>query len=335
MIHPLFCDAIMPNKYAEKKAWKIQKQKYKLNNWSEYSDALRRRGEIDVWLSEEAISLWYEKDRVYDGTGAPKRFSDFAIITCHEIRQVYRLPLRQTEGFINSLFRIMNIPLVCADFSCLSKRLSRLGIKAPKYKKTGPPEDGVHAIAIDSTGLKRFGRGEWHQEKYELSNKASWRKLPIGVNQNHYFEACVLTDRFSHDGQQVGPLLEQINDVIDHFSGDGAYDETPVYDAVINHSPAVDVVVPPRSNAVLNDKAAAMRNRNIQEIKDHGRMGWQKRRQYGRRNLSELGVQRYQRILGGSMHARAFVNQKQEAMIGCGVINKMTSLGMPASYRSA
>ncbi len=54
----------MPNKYANKKEWKVPKQKYKLSNWSEYSDALRRRGEIDVWLSEEAISLWYEKDRV-------------------------------------------------------------------------------------------------------------------------------------------------------------------------------------------------------------------------------------------------------------------------------
>ena len=219
----------MPNKYAEKKEWNVPKQRYKLSNWSEYSDALRRRGELDAWLSEEAISLWYEKERVYDGTGAPKRFSDFAIITCHEIRQVYRLPLRQTEGFINSLFRIMNIPLVCPDFSCLSKRFLKLGIKVPKYKKTGSPVDGVHAIAIDSTGLKQFGLGEWHQEKYELSNKASWRKLHVAVNQNHYFEACVLTDRFSHDDQQVAPLLEQIIDTIDHFSADGAYDETPVY----------------------------------------------------------------------------------------------------------
>ena len=118
-------------------------------------------------------------------------------------------------------------------------------------------------------------------------------------------------------------MLEQINDTIDHFSGDGADDETPVYDAVVNHSPSVDVVIPPKSNAVLNDKAA------------RGRMGWKKRRQHGRRNLSELGVQRYQRILGNAMHARGIVNQKQEAMFGCGVINKMTSLGMPASHRSA
>ena len=45
------------------------------------------------------------------------------------------------------------------------------------------------------------------------------------------------------------PLLEQIIDKIDHFSADGAYDETAVYDAVTTHSPVVDVVVPPRSNA--------------------------------------------------------------------------------------
>ena len=92
---------------------------------------------------------------------------------------------------------------------------------------------------------------------------------------------------------------------------------------------------PPRSNAVLNDKAAAQRNRNIQEIKKHGRMLWQKIRRYGRRNLSDLGMQRYQRILGYAMHARSIERQKQEAMIGCGVINKMTSLGMPVSYRAA
>lgn len=158
--------------------------------------------------------------------------------------------------------------------------------------------------------------------------------MHVGVNQNHYFEACVLTDRFSHDDQQVEPLLAQIDEPIDHFSADGAYDETPVYNAVTNHSPTVNVVIPPQSNAVLNDKAAAMRNRNIQEIAKNGRMSWQKNRQYGRRNLSELGVQRYQKILGDSMHARDIMRQKQEAMIGCGVINKMTSLGMPASYRS-
>lgn len=46
-----------------------------------------------LWLSEDAISQWYEPERVYIGTGAPKRYSDFAIRTCHEVRLVYRLPV--------------------------------------------------------------------------------------------------------------------------------------------------------------------------------------------------------------------------------------------------
>tara|TARA_R110002167_G_scaffold248615_1_gene454689 strand:- start:343 stop:525 length:183 start_codon:yes stop_codon:yes gene_type:complete len=54
---------------------------------------------------------------------------------------------------------------------------------------------------------------------------------------------------------------------------------------------------------------------------------------YGQRNYSELGVQRYKKIVGKSMHSRDFSRQEQEAMIGCGVINKMTILGMPQSYR--
>jgi hypothetical protein len=144
-----------------------------------------------------------------------------------------------------------------------------------------------------------------------------------------------LTDRFSHDDQQAEGLLEQITDSIDHFSADGAYDETPVYNAVTAHSPGADVVIPPRANAVDNDKAAPMRNRNIIEIETIGRMQWQKTRQYGRRNYSELGVQRYQRTFGEAMHARDFFRQQQEAMLACGVLNKMTSLGMPKSRRSA
>jgi hypothetical protein len=325
----------MPNKYPKKKGWNVPKQKYKLSNWSDYNAALRSRGDITVWLSEDAIAQWYAACRVYDGTGTPIWYTDFAIITCHEIRQVYHLPLRQTQGFINSLFKLLNVPLLCPDYTVLSRRLRALNIKVPRYRNTDKPEDGVHAIAIDSTGLKRFGRGEWHQEKYELSSKASWRKFHAAVNQHHYFEACTVTDRFCHDDSQVEPLLEQIKEPIDQFTGDGAYDESPVYEAVLKHSPSADVVIPPRANAVLNEKAAAFRNRNIREISEYGRMTWQKDRQYGRRNYSELAFYRYQRVLGCSLHARDIKRQEQEVMLGCGVLNKMTSLGMPASYRSA
>ena len=325
----------MPNKYPNKKGWKVPKQTFKVSNWPEYNQSLRQRGDITVWLSEDAISQWYETDRVYDGTGAPRLYTDFAITICHEIRLVYKLPLRQCQGFIKSLFKMMNIPISWPDYSVLSKRLGVLNIKTPRYKKSDKPNNTIHAIAIDSTGLKRFGRGERHQEKYELSSKASWRKLHLAINQDHYIEACTLTDRFSHDDSQVNSLLNQIDTPIDHFSADGAYDETPIYDAVIEHSPNADVVIPPRANAIESEQLAPLRNRNIIEIKTHGRMNWQKDRAYGRRNYSELRVQRYQRTFGEAMHSRDFHRQRQEAMIASGALNKMTSMGMPKSYRFA
>lgn len=48
-------------------------------------------------------------DRQYDGTGTPLLFSDIAIMTVHEIRQVFQLPLRQCEGFVNALFKITSV----------------------------------------------------------------------------------------------------------------------------------------------------------------------------------------------------------------------------------
>ncbi len=116
----------MPNKFLNRKGIEIKKQKYKVTNWSAYNEALKRRGDIEIWLSQVVIDGWFNEDRIYDGTGTPDFYTDLAIITCHEIRKVFRLPLRQCEGFINSLFQIKKLPIRCPSFSDLSKRLAKL-----------------------------------------------------------------------------------------------------------------------------------------------------------------------------------------------------------------
>jgi len=325
----------MPNKFLNRKGISIKKQKYRITNWPEYNEALKRRGDIEVWLSQDVIDNWYHKDQNYDGTGAPEFYTDLAIITCHEIRKVFRLPLRQCEGFINSLFRIKGLSIKCPSFSEISKRLAKLKIKNPRYRKTDRLDDDLAAIAIDSTGLKQFGKDEWHQERHNISGKRGWKKLHIAVDDRHYIQGCELTDRFTHDDQMVESLVDQINISVGHCSADGAYDENPVYQTLTEKFPNADVVIPPRKDAVYHNNNHHQRNRNIIEIAFGygGRMGWQRRRNYGRRNYSELAIQRYKRILGNQLQSREFRNQKQEAMIGCGVLNKMTSLGMPVSYR--
>ena len=78
---------------------------------------------------------------------------------------VYRLPLRQTQGLIRSISKLMLLEISVPDFSTLSRRGRGLSLPArPKIKITDP----VH-LAIDSTGLKVFDEGEWLQSKYNTN----------------------------------------------------------------------------------------------------------------------------------------------------------------------
>ncbi|WP_366931696.1 transposase [Moritella sp.] len=68
----------------------------------------------------------------------------------------------------------------------------------------------IIAIAIDSTGLKRFCRDEWHQEKHKMSAKRSWRKAHLAVKGNHIIESAVLTHKDVMDDQVVDAICAQI-----------------------------------------------------------------------------------------------------------------------------
>ena len=45
----------MPNKHNDKYRHKFKKATYKVKNWAEYNDALRNRGDITIWFTDEAI----------------------------------------------------------------------------------------------------------------------------------------------------------------------------------------------------------------------------------------------------------------------------------------
>ncbi|MFT5950945.1 MAG: hypothetical protein ACI9BN_001201, partial [Francisella sp.] len=72
----------MPYKYPKSKDWHVPKQKYKITNWSEYNKALKNRGSIDFWLTDNAIEQWYEVDQDNIGCRSPQKYTDFAIIIC-------------------------------------------------------------------------------------------------------------------------------------------------------------------------------------------------------------------------------------------------------------
>ena len=163
----------MPFKTNAARRHHIPKQKHKVTNWSAYDASLRQRGSLTVWFTDEAIAAWQAAPRTTRG-GQPW-YSPLAILTALTLRAVFRLALRQTEGLIGSVIRLLGLSLVVPDHSTLSRRAETLDMPQPQ-SSTGSGAEPLHLL-VDSTGLKLCGSGEWLLEKHGTQTRRSWRKL--------------------------------------------------------------------------------------------------------------------------------------------------------------
>ena len=94
-------------------ATRIPRQRHRVTNWAEYDAALRQRGSLTVWFTDEAIRAWRAEPRTTRG-GQPW-YSPLTIITALTLRAVFRLGLRQTEGLIGSILRLLGLELAVPD----------------------------------------------------------------------------------------------------------------------------------------------------------------------------------------------------------------------------
>jgi hypothetical protein len=310
---------------------RIPKQRHQVTNWAEYDASLRQRGSLTVWFTEEAIAAWCAEPRTT--RGGQSHYSSLAIRTALTLRAVFRLALRQTEGLIGSILQLLGLDLAVPDHSTLSRRAETLEVPRP-IPRTGP----VHLL-VDSTGLRLCGPGEWLVEKHGTQRRRSWRKLHIGVDaESGQILASELTSHDVDDGSQVEPLLDQITAPLVSLTGDGAYDQAGIYGTVAERHPEADVIVPPRSTAVLSEDVEAtptQRDRHLQSIAEHGRMGWQKRSGYSRRALVEASISRLKRVIGDALRSRTDRRRATEIAITVHALNRMLELGRPKCVRIA
>jgi hypothetical protein len=316
-----------------KKTQSRPKTLYRVKNWSAYDKALVQRGSLTFWLSDDFEKTWLyvgEKQR-----GSQFDYSDQAILLMLTVKEVFHLTNRGVEGFMRSLFQLLNVDLPVPDHSTLSKRGKGLKVNLPKK-----PAQSLD-IVLDSTGLKIYGEGEWKVRMHGVSKRRTWRKLHVGVNPDDgEIQAALLTENSVSDDQAVAELLNQIKQTILAFAADGAYDKRKVYDSLNAHSPDVTILIPPRKNARIwkhgNSKAARLkRDENLRAIRKDGRKAWKADSGYHVRSLAETIMFRLKTIFGDGLSTRVMATQTTQALIRCVALNKMTHLGMPQSYKVA
>ena len=354
----------LPFKLNAKRRHRIPKQRHKVMNSAAYGAALRQRGSLTVWFTDEAITAWKAQPRTTRG-GQPlsasltslrgiaaRWYSPLSTLTALTLRAAFRLALCQTEELIGSILHLLGLALAMPDHSTLSRRAETLAVPRPRPCSNGEP---LHLL-VDSTGLKLCGAGEWLIEKHGTKTCRSWRKLHLGLDADTgRIVAAALTTKEVDGASQVGPLLDTDN---------GAYDQAGVSAAVAARRPEAAIIVPPRSTAVPNataETAPTQRDHHLGSIAKHGRAAWQRASGTTKRARAEAGVGRFKQVIGDVRRAwsnqdtvrptpsrrardafrfdglRSCTDRRRTTEVGVAVhaLNRMLDLGRPISVRVA
>ena len=325
----------MPHKFNAARRHKFDKAQYRVINWAEYNESLRQRGDLTIWVSDEAQSVWRAPRRT--SRGGQRRYSDLAIETCLTLRTAYRLGLRQTQGLMGSIGTLMGLDIRVPDFSTLSRRANGLSIAQVMRQAGSVP---VHLV-VDSTGLKIFGEGEWLAQKHKTRGiRRRWRKLHLGLDLHSGAIVCAnLTHDDVGDSTALPGLLDQLDAPVTGFLADGAYDGASTRDLLRErYGETLDVIIPPPKNAVIRPQSArdpTVRDRHIAQIRSNGRMAWQAATWYNQRSRIETQIGRWKSVIGPRLRSRSFSRQITEIQVGQKVLNTMTALGRPVFERIA
>ena len=328
-------------------------------NWKAYDKALKLRGGIMLYLPEEVLDNWAPRRKYF----SPKRgqnnylFTDTAILTSLTLGAVYNLPLRQTEGFIESILAALGREdLRVPDHTTLSYRRRGLDVsirvqveafRLAEKERTG--NDGPpRVVAIDSTGRGVSGPGSYRSDKWGSNKgdsnkgdsetdiaKRKYRKVHILTNPvTGEVTALEVTESIMHDASSVEPLLKEhhaaLGCYLEEVLGDGAYEGKPTVKLV--EDLGGKVTAPPQVNASLetvHGKARTLTRRD-KRILSRRRTGsdieWKVLEKYHRRSLAETTNSRLNGAFGGRFRSRSLEANTVEVRVQARALNLWRAL---------
>lgn len=288
-------------------------------SWSEYNRNLVNRGSITFWISEECLNSWQKKT----GKKGRPAFSTAVIQAGLIMKAVYNLPLRSLQGFLSSVLLFLRAGIKCPHYSLFCKRAKEASASLPKLSRKKPVE-----IAIDSSGLKISGEGEWKVKIHGKEKRRGWIKLHIAVDpKSGELMAIDVTNEKTADNQAFPGLINKSPKTLKKVYADGAYDRKNCREILSNLG--IEQCIPPRKDGKIQEESCFEgRNDALKVIRAFGSDRdsleiWKKLSGYHRRSLSETVFSRFKGIFGDRLAARKFINQEAETVFKCHVLNRM------------
>jgi hypothetical protein len=243
---------------------KSTKPQFHIRNWKQYNKALVNRGSLTFWFDPHCRANWINSFST-GLRGRPIIYADAAIVGCLVVRQVFHLPLRQTQGLVRSITQLLQIDLPAPHYPLLSRRARKL-----KIILAANPTKKIKHLVFDASGLKVYGEGEWKVRIHGADKRRAWRKLHISLDgDSQQIITALLTDKDVVDPRRLAAQLKEVERPVERVYGDGAYDSRDCYKAI--HQCGARAIIPPRKGARLwKNDCLKERNKNLRGVRKLG-----------------------------------------------------------------
>ena len=270
---------------------------------------------------------------------ASERFSELAISTTLMLGVVFRLPLRQTEGFVRSLVDLMGCDLPVPDHTravaAAAKLVKDVVVETSTNKR---PTD----IVLDSHGPEILWR--WRVKGLAPSTVKRGARGASCISRltrtSSEIRTHELTGDDTADATMAGPLVAGSGGMIRRVFADGAYDGEPVTKAIREARPPnspPEIIIPPRATIHSSPGHASWRigtgapcGGDRVEGKDELAETTGLRIESAWRNSHGLRVKR---LNGGKLKARTFQSQQTEIAMQIDALNRSIRAAKPNTIR--
>ncbi len=331
---------------AKKKRDKPAKNYNALIDWHTYNEGLVKRGEF--LLDLKVVKNWEKELELMNKgkIGAQFVYPESYIIFLLQLKNVFKIDYRTTEGLGRKLINLIPKADKSCDYSTLQRRLAKMEIKLQVYQRDTEKQD----LAIDSSGLKRTNRGEYRISKYRGKRK-QYVKLHIGVNiKNSEVVASEVTDESVSDNKEMGRLIEEAErngNKVSSLLGDRGYDSQDNYGALYRQG--IKSGIKPRATLTLEKieeeikivwkqieraqkfqkDASRLYDRllRLKEMKSYFREPeeWKKGKNYGGRWKSEIRFSVFKRSFGEYVYSKNIKNIENEIILKVNLMNYFNS----------
>lgn len=313
---------------------------YKVRNWSAYNTSLKKKGDVFFYFDKALLkNNWYFSSK--RKPGGVVKYGDAVIEMMLAVRFIYRLPLRQTEGFVKSIIEGIGAKVDVPDYTTVCRRMSKLSDRVKLFKQINDSE-ALHVL-IDSSGVSIYTATPNHVSKYRKDriskNGKSWKKIHVlfdlktaqAITQN-------VTGVHVQDQQAVPSLIEKCPYKIETLRADKAYDKRNCFRLLYAHGikpiiPTIKTANIQKAGTACRPYEEAIRPRDdvITYIKnfgsyEEGLKAWYKESDYHQRSRIEVFFSRYKRTFGYWIASQKSQNRSVEIATKLGILNKAQQL---------